>query len=274
MGDVDRSHTTSRSPSPDAASEAANLVAHVARVEVEQRRLDADDQRRRARSRCPDGAPRSEKRRVPGMRPRNATCGSAARRISSSIDTIAASSTPFRMPSSSTPANATIAIRNSSRLTCHDARSSRDVDQPLDRDEHDGREHDVGRLRSRPVRNSRHSADGDRREDERQRRARAGLVVDGRLRQSAGDRVALAERRGEVGRAEREQFLARVDLVAVLLRERARRRHALDVGEQEARERERDHAVHVAQPQRRQAQIGQPGRQLADGLDAALARAA
>ena len=62
--------------------------------------------------------------RVPGMRPRKATCGCAARRMIMSIVTTTATITPFRMPSSSTAAKATIDTMNSKRLTRHTWRSS------------------------------------------------------------------------------------------------------------------------------------------------------
>ena len=212
----------------------------------------------------------SEKPR-PGMRPRKATCGRAARRISSSSDTTAASITPLRIPSSSTPTNATIETPNSNRLTRHRCRSSRDVDQALDGDEHDRREHHVRQVAQQPRQEEQAQRDRERGEHQRERRLRAGLVVHGRLRQAAGDRIALAERGGQVRRAEPEQLLARIDLVAVLLRQRAGGGDALDVREQEARERERDDAVHVAQPQRRRAEVGQASRQLADDREAEAA---
>ena len=205
------------------------------------------------------------------MRPRNATCGRAARRMSSSSDTTAASRTPLRIPSTSTPPSATIETPNSNRLTRHRCRSSAHVDQALDGDEHDRREHHVGQVAQQTRQEDQAHRDRERGEHERERRLRAGLVVHGRLRQAACDRVALAERRGQVRRAEPEQLLARIDRVAVLLRQRAGGGDAFDVREQQARERERDDAVHVAQPQRRRAEVGQAFRQLADDREAETA---
>ena len=207
---------------------------------------------------------------MPGTRPSRATCGFAARWISRIIENSAANSTPLRMPNSSTPRNAATATQNSRRLSIHTRRSSSTFTRPLTATSTIAASTTFGRLASRPVRNSRHARIASEANDQRQRRARAGAIVDGRLRQAAGDRIALGDASGEVRGAECEQFLARVDLVAVLARERACRGHALDVREQEAGERERDHAVDVARAQRGKVKLGQAGGNRADGLEARL----
>ena len=79
----------------------------------------------------------------------------------------------------------------------------------------------------------------------RQRRARAGGLVDQRLRHAAADRKSTAESRGEVGAADGEEFLVGVEPVAVLAREHAADRRGLDGGEEEARHRERQQRVDV-----------------------------
>ena len=61
----------------------------------------------------------SEKRSVPGIRPRNATFGRAARCIKTSRHKIEPISTPRRMPEPSTPAKAAIATKNSLRCVLH-----------------------------------------------------------------------------------------------------------------------------------------------------------
>ena len=61
---------------------------------------------------------RSEKRRVPGMRPRKATCGRDARRINNTSEMIAPISTPFSKPKLKTPANAPTATIYSVRFVC------------------------------------------------------------------------------------------------------------------------------------------------------------
>ena len=92
------------------------------------------------------------------MRPRKATCGRDARRMSSSSDTTAASITPLRIPSTSTPANAIIATPNSNRLTRHRCRSSPTLISPLTATSTIAASTTLGRLRSNPVRKIRHSA--------------------------------------------------------------------------------------------------------------------
>ena len=194
---------------------------------------------------------------MPGMRPRKATCGCAARRMSSRSDTTTATITPLRMPSSSTAAKATIDTMNSKRLTRHTWRSSPMLISPLTATSTMAASTTLGRLAQQPGQEHQAQADRHRGEHQRQRRLGAGLVVHRGLRQAARHRVGLEERRGQVRRAQAEQFLARIDLVAVRLRQRARRGNALHVGEQQARERQRNHPVHVAQPQSRQVEVGQ-----------------
>ena len=204
---------------------------------------------------------------MPGMRPRKATCGWAARRMSSRSETTTATITPLRMPSSSTAAKATIETLNSKRLTRQTWRSSPTSISPLTATSTMAASTTLGRLASIPVRYIRHRPIVDRGEDQRERRPGAGLVVHRGLRQAAGHRVGLEERRRQVRRAQAEQLLARVDLVAVRLRQRAGRGDALHVRQQHAGERQRDHPVHVAQPQPRHVEVGQALRQRADDLE-------
>jgi hypothetical protein len=142
-----------------------------------------------------------------------------------------------------------------------------DVDEALDGDQHDRREHDVRQIGEQTGQQHQAQHDRQRGEDERQRCPCAAAVVDGRLRQTARDRIALRNARGEVGCAEREQLLARVDFMAVFLGERPRRGHALDVGQHETGERQREHAVDIARAQRGQVEVGQARRQRADRLE-------
>ena len=74
----------------------------------------------------------------------------------------------------------------------------------------------------------------------------------------------------EIGASQSEQLPANVHVVAVLAGERPRRRHALDVGEQQAGRRERLDAVDVARPDSRQPDGGQPGGYRPHGGDAAV----
>ena len=66
--------------------------------------------------------------------------------------------TPRRIPSTSTPAKATIEMPNSNRLICHSRRRPRTSISPLTATRTIAASTTVGRLRSRPVRNSRHNA--------------------------------------------------------------------------------------------------------------------
>src|SRR6266404_3039060 len=61
----------------------------------------------------------SENLRVPGMRPRKATCGREARRRSCTSEMIAPMRTPRNRPDPSTPSNAAIATTNSARSARH-----------------------------------------------------------------------------------------------------------------------------------------------------------
>ena len=199
------------------------------------------------------------------MRPSTATCGKAARCSSSRIEPITASSTPFRMPRSSTPTSAD--HRDPELETAHapEPRDLAQVDQPLHRDEHDRGQHRLRQVLEEAGQEEQADAERDGRDDQRQPRPGAGLLVHRRLREPAGHRVAVPERGQEVGAAEGEQLPAHVHVVAVLARERPRRRHALDVAEQQARRRERHDAVDVARPDARQADGRQAGRYRAHG---------
>jgi hypothetical protein len=61
-----------------------------------------------------------------------------------------------------------------------------------------------------------------------------GFVIDSRLRQTSGDRIAMPQGRAQVGGADAEELLARIEVVTMLGREGASRGHALDIGEQQA----------------------------------------
>ena len=73
----------------------------------------------------------------------------------------------------------------------------------------------------------------------------------------------MAERCCEVGGAEPKQLLARIERIAVLRRKAARRRNALDIGEQQTACGKRDDPLHVAQPQRRAGEARQAARNVA-----------
>ena len=82
--------------------------------------------------------------------------------------------------------------------------------------------------------------------------------------------IAVGEGRRAVGGGEGQELLTRVDLGAMLLGEGAGRRHAFDVGEQEAGEGEGDNAVDVPQTHAGKGQIGQAGGQDTPRLEAEL----
>ena len=96
-------------------------------------------------------------------------------------------------------------------------------------------------------------ADGERKggKYQCQWRASASLIIDGRLRQSARDRISVAKCDREVGRADAQEFLTRVETIAVLGRECSCRGNAFDIGQQKASGGERKNAIDVAPAQLR-----------------------
>ena len=74
------------------------------------------------------------------------------------IDTTAASRTPFRIPSTSTPANATMATLKSKRLTRHNRAISRMSIKPFTATSTMAASTALGRFCTSPVRKSRQSA--------------------------------------------------------------------------------------------------------------------
>ena len=137
-----------------------------------------------------------------------------------------------------------------------------DVQQPIDRGQNNGRQDRLRQVVEQAGQEQQAQGERDRGEHEGERRARTRPVVDGGLREAARDRIAVAERRREIGRAEPKQLLAGIERVSVLLRERAGGRHPLDIAEQQTSGGERDDAFHVAQPQRRPREAGQAGRNI------------
>jgi hypothetical protein len=107
-----------------------------------------------------------------------------------------------------------------------------------------------------------------RADDECQRRPCAGLIVDGRLRQSAGDGITLAQGNREIGGAEPQKFLPHVEVIAVLGRKASCSRDALDIGEQQDAGRQREGIVEFHEPEFWQCKGRQPLRNLAGNRDA------
>ncbi len=97
----------------------------------------------------------------------------------------------------------------------------------------------------------------DRGKNQRQRRACAGLVIHRRLREAAGDRIAVSHRRCEIGRTDAQKFLPGIQRVSMLCSEGAGGGHALDIGQQQATRGQRNDPLDIAQPQRRACQGGQ-----------------
>ena len=178
------------------------------------------------------------------MRPRKATCGDDARRMSSTIEMTAPTSTPLSKPAQSTP---------SERGHGDEEFAAMQLPEPLEHfhfhEARDGHEHDRGEHRLRQVaqqvgEKERDDEDDARGDQARERRARAAAFVDERLRHAAADREALADAGGEIRAGEGEQFLVAVEPVAVLLGKHPSDRRRLDRAEEEARERQRHQLAH------------------------------
>ena len=197
----------------------------------------------------------SEYRRVPGIRPSSATCGSPH------AEEQQRGRTPRRHavqdPEQQHAANAIIATTNSSGSGPQPPHLG-DLTRPLTATSTMAASTTSGRLRSRPVRNSRHSAMVVGCEHECQWRLCAGFVVDRGLRQpsryrirlnSAAPRLAAPRPRNSCrGSTSSPFFCASVRAADTLFH----------VGEKEAGQRERHDAVHVARSQRRPCKSGRP----------------
>jgi len=121
----------------------------------------------------------------------------------------------------------------------------RHVDQARDGDEHDRGQDDLRQRAQEAGEKQKAGRDGQRREREGKRRPSSRLVVHGGLRETPRHGIAVGEGDRTVGGGEGQELLTRVDLGAMLLGEGAGRRHALDVGEQEAGEGEGNDAVDI-----------------------------
>lgn len=136
-----------------------------------------------------------------------------------------------------------------------------------------GHQHDRGQHRFAEVMKQRGEEqqcqrDGRGGHDQRQRRRRAAHIVDRGLRHAAGHRKAVGQAGGDIGGAERGEFLLRIDLIAVFLRKAAGDRDGFTVGQQETGKGGRDQLGDVGRMNAGKADAGQAGRQLADDMDA------
>ena len=161
--------------------------------------------------------------------------------------------TPSRTPMSSTPGQ-----RHPGRGEIDPARVPQvpqllEVDQARHGDEHDGGQNGLRQASEEAGEEEKHQADHCGGENQRQRRACAALLVDRALRQPARDGEALPEARQEAGRPQTEELLPRIHRVAVLQGEGARGRNALDVGQQEAGERQTGQLAKLLDPEVAQA---------------------
>ena len=144
-----------------------------------------------------------------------------------------------------------------------------ELHEPGDRHEDDRGEH---RLRQNPQQTGEEQDDDEcdaGRDQTRQRRARAGAFVDERLRHAAADRKSAAHPGGEVGPADREELLGRVESVAMLAAEHPPDRRRFDRGQDEAGQRQRQQRVDVGAADQRQRRHRQPARDFAEQRDAA-----
>ena len=151
-----------------------------------------------------------------------------------------------------------MATKNSARLKCQMCRSALNVDEAHDGGEHDGREHRLRQVAQQSRRKEHDDQREERGDQARERRARAGALVDERLRHAAAHREPATESREQIAGAKRQQLLVGVEPIAVLLAEHAADGGRLDGGEDEARQRDRQQLVQVVpadvrQPEGRQA---------------------
>ncbi len=140
----------------------------------------------------------------------------------------------------------------------------RDVHEPGDRDDDDRSERQLRHAREHGCRGERDEADQQRREDRRELRAGARLEVDHRAREPARHRHAAAQRRADVGRAQGDQFLIRIDALAPPRGECFGDGKALDVAHQGDQCGRQDKLRQQRQRQGGQPGQGQAGRQRAD----------
>jgi hypothetical protein len=142
------------------------------------------------------------------------------------------------------------------------AKHRRNIDQSIHGGKNDGSEHSLRQVCQKP--RQKQQAQGKRTggKDESEGRSRACLVVDCGLRQAAGNGIAVPEPSREIGRANSKKFLPRVDAIAMLRGERARRRHAFDVSKQQTSGSKRNNPLDVAQAQPGRFERGQACRHL------------
>ena len=129
------------------------------------------------------------------MRASSVTRGWAACRSRSTIEIAAPSSTPLTGPDPSTPTSAAIATKNSVRLNRQMCRRAWMSTRPMTAARTIAASTGCGRFRSSPDANSDDDQREGRGDQSRQRRARAGALVDERLRHAATDREPAAEPR-------------------------------------------------------------------------------
>ena len=187
------------------------------------------------------------------------------------METTAARRTPLRIPSSSTPAKAAHGDGEFHPAQRPHPAQLGHVDQARDGDEHDRGQDDLGEVAQEIREEQQAGRDGDRREHQRERRPGARLVVDGGLREASRHRDSRGRSATAQLAAARASSSWRGSISSpCFCGQGAGRRHALDVGEQEAGEGEGDDPVDIPRPQTGKREMRQAGGQHADRLEAEL----
>ena len=121
----------------------------------------------------------------------------------------------------------------------------RKIQQPIYRGQHYSCQHRLREIfekagQKEQAKRKRHGG-----KDKRQRSACARLVIHGRLRQSAGYRVAMPHSRCEICCADAQKLLPRVQRVSVLRCESASSRDTFDIGQEQTASGQRNYSLHV-----------------------------
>ena len=113
------------------------------------------------------------------------------------------------------------------------AKQRADVDQLVNSGNDNSSQHGLGKVGQQPRKEKQAEREGERAKHQCQGRARARRVIDGGLRQSAGDRIAVTECDGEVGSPQPQKFLPDIKAVSMLRGKTPRRRNTFDIGQQQ-----------------------------------------
>ena len=197
----------------------SSALAHVVDVEIEQRRFAANDEHAGDRRGSRGGARQSAKWVVPATGASSVTRGRAPCRSRSTIESPAPSSTPLAGPDPRTPSSAAIATANSVRLNRQMVRSAWTSTRPMTAASTIAARTGCGRLRSSPeAKSTTTSVNSVATSPETGVLAPAlSFTSDCDMPPLTGN--AAAQPGEQVGAAEREQLLVRVEPAAVLLRE-------------------------------------------------------